>query len=182
MRKVFAKKLTSRKELLTNIELIDGSAAAFDSRRTFPAAFLSGSFDHFLDDRERLASLKNIHKHLKPDGILVFDVFLELMKETTLSLAGKAMIGNAEYRRFVGGEIIGNGKKKTNLVFEKYIDGKFAERIIEHSLVGIIDHNKLYHLLNKSGFKVSKEFSDYDFTSFKKGDSLLIVEAIKIKT
>ena len=179
MRREFLKKLSKRRDLIERISLIAGNAMSFNLDRTFPAAFLSGSFDHFLDDDERLASLANINRHLDSEGKLVFDVFLELMKETPFSPAGMVKKGGLEYRRFWGGKLLPDGKKEILLTYEIYESGKLIERIEERSLVGVIDRQKLHRLLGETGFAVQREFSNYDFTKFQDGDSLLIVEAVK---
>lgn len=179
MRREFLKKLGQRRDFSEKIRLIVGDAASFDLGRTFPAAFFSGSFDHFLDDRERLSSLTNINKHLDQDGKLVFDLFLESTKGKQLSPAGTVKKNNLEYRRFVGGNLLPDGKKEVLLAFEIYENGKLIERIEERSLVGIIDRDNLHRLLREAGFEVKREFNNYDFTKFQNGDSLLIVEAIK---
>lgn len=179
MRGEFQNKLSQRPELLKNIELTAGDAMSFDLDRTFPAAFLSGTFDHFLDDKERLKSLQNIAKHLKVNGKLVFDVFLGLMKDSPLSPAGKLKKGDTEYRRFVGDRILPDEKMEVVLVFETYESGKLKERIEERSIVGLIQRERLHHLLKESGFEVKNEFANYDFARYKQGDSLLIIEAVK---
>lgn len=179
MRREFLKKLSKRRDLLEHISLIEGNAMSFNLDRTFPAAFLSGSFDHFLDDRERLSSLTNINKHLDQNGKLVFDVSLEPLKNKPLSPAGTAKKDNLEYRRFVGGKLLPDEKKEVLLVFELYESGNLIERIEERSLVGIIDRSKLHRLLKQAGFEVRREFGSYDFANFRNGDSQLIVEAIK---
>ncbi len=179
MRREFLKKLGQRREFSDRVTLVAGDAMSFDLGRTFPAIFLSGIFDHFLNDEERLSSLSNISKHLTQNGKLVFDVSLEPAKDTPLSPSGTAEKGNLEYRRFVGGKLLPDEKKEVHLVFETYESGKLLERIEERSLVGILDRKNLHRLLEKTGFEVKREFNDYDFTRFQDGDSLLIVEAVK---
>ena len=179
MRRESQKKLSERRELSKNIELIGGDAMSFDLGRKLSAAFLSGTFDHFLNDEERLSSLKNIGKHLKPNGKLVFDVFLGLMKDSPLSPAGKVKKGDIEYRRFVGDRILPDEKMEVILVFETYKAGKLMERIEERSIVGLVQRERLHHLLKQGGFEVRNEFGNYDFSKFKQGDSLLVIEAIK---
>ncbi len=101
------------------------------------------------------------------------------MKDTSLSPAGTVKKNNLEYRRFVGSKSLPGEKKEVRLVFEICESGKLTERIEERSLVGITDRDKLHRLLRETGFQVKREFSNYDFTKFKSGDSLLIVEAVK---
>lgn len=179
MRAQFEKKLSTHPDISKNIELVPGDAMSFNLDRAFPAAFLSGTFDHFLNDEERLQSLKNIGKHLKPNGKVIFDVFMGLMKDSPLSPAGKVKKGDTEYRRFVGNRLLPDGKMETLLVFETYQSGKLKERIEEKSVAGIIHREHLHQLLEKSGFEVKNEFANYDFAKYKEGNSLLIIEAVK---
>jgi SAM-dependent methyltransferase len=179
MRREFEMKLARQPDLSTRIRLVAGRADLFDLGRTFSVAFLSGSFDHFLDDAERISSLANIARHLDLKGTLVFDVFLGLMGDSPLSPAGTVKVDTKEYRRLVGGKVLAGHKKETRLVFETYEDGELVERIEEISIVGITDRHRVHRVLAESGFAVRKEWGDYDFTPYQEGDSLLIVEAVR---
>jgi hypothetical protein len=165
--------------LSARIDLLPGEASSFSLDRTFSVAFLSGSFDHFLDDKERISSLVNIARHLDRKGTLVFDVFLGLMGNSPLSPTGTVRVGTKEYRRFVGGKVLPGHKKETHLIFETYEHDKLIERIEEISQVGITNKRGIHRVLAESGFAVRKEWGDYDFTPYREGDSLLIVEAVK---
>jgi SAM-dependent methyltransferase len=179
MRREFGRKLANRPDLAGRIRLIAADARSFDAGRTFRAAFLSGTFDHFLDDGERRASLVNIARHLTPGGILVFDVFLGLMGDSPLSPAGTAQAGDEEIHRFVGGTVVPGQGKETVLVFEVYRDGEVLNRIQERSWVGIISQEDVHRLLAETGFSVRHEYASYQFANFRQGDDLLIVEAVK---
>ena len=179
MRREFETKLAGQPDLSGRIDLLPGDASSFNLGRTFSAAFLSGCFDHFLDDRERMSSLTNIARHLNKRRPLVFDVFLASMGDSPLSAAGSVKVGSREYRRFVGGRVLPGHRKETHLVFETYEDGKLMERIEEVSLVGVISRSGIHRVLAESGFTVREEWGDYDFTPYQEGDSLLLVEAVK---
>ena len=179
MRREFEIKLAQQTDLATRIRLVAGQANSFTLGRTFSVAFLSGSFDHFLDNKEQISSLANIARHLDTRGALVFDVFLGLMGDSPLSPAGTVRIGTKEYRRLVGGKVLPGQKKETQLVFETYEDGDLVERIEEISVVGITNKHEMHHVLAESGFAVRKEWGDYDFTPYQEGDSLLIVEVVR---
>lgn len=180
MRREFLKKLSWESDIKDNITLIEGDATSFNFGRTFPAIFLSGCFEHFINDDERLLSLLNINKHLILNGILVFDVLIGQMKDSPLSPAGVVRKGDSECRRFVGGKVLPDKKKAVILIFEEYRDGKLINRIEEHSTIGIIERQKIHSILSKSGFKVNNEFSNYDYTPYTEGDETLIIEAVKI--
>jgi SAM-dependent methyltransferase len=175
MRREFKKKLAGRKE---TIQLIAGNAATFTIARSFPLAFLSGCFDHFLESRERRAALANIGSHLAPGGTLVFDVFLGLMGNRPLSPAGEARLGSMLIRRMVRAKAVSATKQRMELVFEIYKCGNLSERIEETGMVRITDRQDIHRVLRETGFEVRQEWSDYNFTPYNEGDSLLIIEAV----
>jgi SAM-dependent methyltransferase len=177
MRREFQQKLTRFPHLHDRIILIAGDAQSFDAGRPFPAAFLSGTFDHFLDDAERRASLINIGRHLMPHGVFVFDIFLGLMKDSPLSPAGIVQNGEREYQRFVASRSLSGEMQETRLVFETYHRGRLTERVEDLGLVGVIDRTRVHSLLQETGFVLKAEYRDYDFSEFHIGDTLLIIEA-----
>jgi SAM-dependent methyltransferase len=184
MRREFENKLSQRPDLTDRIHLIGGDAETFDIDRTFQVAFLSGVFDHFLDDDERIQSLRNIGRHLSPDGIVIFDVFLGLMEDQPLKPAGVAKLDDREIRRYVGGNILPdkkNRKKRVELVFEVCHGGTIIERIVEQGLVGITSREDVHRVLKSAGFEVRGEWSDYDFSPYRDEDSLLLVAAAKCR-
>jgi SAM-dependent methyltransferase len=178
MRDQFRRKLDRHPYLRDRITLVPGDAASFRVGRTFGVAFLSGTFDHLLDRTERLASLRNIARHLEPGGTFVFDVFLGLMGDSPPVAAGRVRRGEREYRRFVARRMLPDRRMRVTLIFETYRDGELVRLIEEESVVGIVDRDEVHDLLAQAGFSVRREFSDYDFTPFQPGDDLLIVDAV----
>jgi SAM-dependent methyltransferase len=178
MRAQFEEKLDQRPDLRDWITLVPADAASFRLEQTFAAAFLSGTFDHFLDHTERLASLQNIARHLEPSGTLVFDVFLGLMGDSPLTPAGRAQRKDREYRRFVGRRTLPGRRVQVELVFEIYQNNDLVERIEQESIAGVVSRDQVRDVLAQAGFSVRREFSDYDFTPFQEGDELLIVDAV----
>jgi SAM-dependent methyltransferase len=176
MRREFQHKLSQHPHLQDRVTLLAGDAQSFNVGRQFPAAFLSGSFDHFLDDDERRIALINIGRHLTTHGVLVFDIFLSLMKETPLSPAGIVRNGEREYRRFMASRSLPGDMQETKLVFETYHRGKLIERVEDCGLVGVIDRARVHLLLEETGFVVRAEFGDYQFSAFQDGE-LMIIEA-----
>jgi SAM-dependent methyltransferase len=178
MREEFQKRVAQRPDLRERIMLVPGGAASFHLERRFAAAFLSGTFDHFLDRAERLASLKNIGRHLEPGGTLVFDVFLGLMGDSPITPAGRVQRAGREYRRLVGRRTLPGHQVQVRLIFEVYRNGELVEQIEERSVVGIVDRGQVQDLLSRAGFSVRREFSDYGFTPYRAGDDLLVVDAV----
>jgi SAM-dependent methyltransferase len=205
MRREFEGKLALRPDLAGRIKLYAGDARSFKLGRTFPAAMLSGTSDHFLDDEERVASLTNVAGHLSPGGVLVFDVFLGLMRDTPSALAGEVTVGRRVIRRSVGTRR-DDDQMEVTLVYEVFepsdvngvgttfsptsldatkvvLDGKrrphLVERIEEHGWVGITTREGVHRALAEAGLELRQEFGDYDRRPFRAGDPLLIVDATK---
>lgn len=179
MRHEFEKKLAGQPELSKRITLVDADASTFHFERKFQAAFLSGCFDHFLDDTQRLDSLNNIASHLETGGLLIFDVFLGLLEERPCSPGGLIQSGGLEYRRYIARKSMADNTQLTHLVYETYREGRLLERVEEDSLVGVISWENILRLLGKAGFRVNRAFNNYDFTPYQDESSLLIVEARK---
>jgi SAM-dependent methyltransferase len=182
MREEFEKKLIGHAELRERIQIIPSNAASFEIEKSFPMAFLSGSFDHFVTGGERKASLGNINRHLLPGGILVFDVFLGLMVNRPLSPAGETKIGSKRIRRLVGCQVLTPERLEVELVYEVYRSGEMVERIREIGLVGITSRQEVNRVLEEISFGVKKEWGGYEFKPFDEGDSMLIIEAVKVKS
>jgi len=177
MREQLRLKLTGYPEVSDRVKVVADDAASFDLNRTFPLAILSGTYDHFLNREERLASLRNIARHLRPAGLLVFDVFLGLMGSSPLSPAGEIQRGDRTYRRFVGRRVLPGQKVEVELVFEVYRGAELAERVEQRSVAAITDRDQIHRVLAEAGFSIRREFSDYDFSPYREGDELLILEA-----
>jgi SAM-dependent methyltransferase len=178
MRAQFEKKLDRRPDLRCWITLVPGDAASFRLERTFAAAFLSGTFDHFLDRAERLASLQNVARHLAPGGTLLFDAFLGLMDDSPLTPAGRVHRAGREYRRLVGRRTLPGHRVQIKLIFEIYRNDELVKRIEQESSAGVVDRDQVHDLLALAGFSIRREFSDYDFTPYRAGDELLVVDAV----
>jgi SAM-dependent methyltransferase len=179
MRREFRKKLAKHPELLNKIQIVANNAARFKLPRSFSVAYLSGTFDHFVDEDQRKSSLENIARHLDQGGKLVFDVFLGLMRDSQLSPAGMASVGNRVVRRLVGAQVLPTRQQMfVEIVYEIYKNEQLIERIEEKSLVGIIDRNRLNRILDETGFEIRNEWGGYDLEPYVDGDSLLLIEAV----
>jgi SAM-dependent methyltransferase len=179
MRRQFKRKLSEKARYLENIMLIGGDAGSFSLKRFFPAVFMSGVFDHLLDDAERLGVLKNIGNHLGTGGTFVFDASIVSLENNPLRQAGTFRIGSREYQRFLSSKMLTKSTKQITLVFEIYDSGNLIECIEERGVVGVVAREKILDLLNCCDFTVLNEYGDYDFTRYKEGSELLIIDAMK---
>ena len=179
MRDMFTDKLAERFELEKNILLVAGTAATFSLDRLYRAAFFSGSFDHLLDDRQRTEALENVARHLHPQATLVLDIGLGLMKDSPMSLADTAVSGGLELRRLVGSKVLPGKIVEVTLIFETYSRELMIDYVEQKSLAGVVTRRHLHDLLARTGFHIKNEYSDYDFSPYRHGDDLLIIETVK---
>ena len=178
MRKEFLKKLINQSELTDKITLIDGDVQTFKISEIFPTIFLSGTFDH-IPDSDRVISFKNINRHLKIGGKLIFDVYVGGMKDSPLSLTDTVKKEIYEYKRFISTKVFPDNTMEVMLVYEVYKQGNLTEKIEQRSSAVVTTRTKVNQLLNETGFTIRKEFGNYDCSPFREGDSFLIIEAIK---
>lgn len=175
----FKRKLSLKEHLEDKIFLINEDAFSFNLSKTFSVSILSGTFDHFINDMERRKALENINKHLKTEGLLIFDVFIGLMIDSPLHPAGTAVEGNIEYRRYIESKILPEDILEVLLVYEIYEYGELTGYIEQKSSSGIITRKRVHQVLKSTGFKVQNEYSDYDFSPYGGEEELLIIESVK---
>jgi len=173
----FRRKLAEAPDAAGHITLIQADAVSFRLPEIFPAAFMAGSFDHLLTDRERLAALGNISRHLEPGGKLILDFYWGLMIDAPLSHSDEARDGERTIRRLVGREVLPDRTVRINIVHEIYRDGRLEDRIEQFSRAGIIERERFHQLLAETGFRLLAEYRDYDLAPYREGDQMLLIEA-----
>jgi hypothetical protein len=67
---------------------------------------------------------------------------------------------------------------EVKLIYEVYQDPALVEWTEQHSVAAITDWDQVHPVLAQAGFSVRRLFSGYDFTPYREGDELLIVEAV----
>ncbi|MFX0052484.1 MAG: hypothetical protein ACFE8U_14455 [Candidatus Hermodarchaeota archaeon] len=103
------------------------------------------------------------------------------MKDSPLSLIDTIKKGELEYQRFIKQKILPKNKIDVHLIFKILKKGEIIEEIVQKSSASVITRKNVHKLLDKTGFKITNEFRDYNFAPFTKGSSLLIIEAVKEK-
>ena len=180
MRREFLMKMEKSPKLANNITLVTGDAQTFQLTEIFDVAFLSGSFDH-IPKTERIKSFQNINHHLKPEGKLIFDIYIEGMKDSPLSPIDSIKVGDYEYKRFIGTKILPDNIIDVVLIYKTYKKGKLIEKIEQRSSAFTTTRTDVHQLLEETGFSTQNEYCDYQFSPFKEGDQLLVIEALKIR-
>ena len=178
MRDVLAAKLRKKPELGEKVTVSSGTAESFDLGKTFRVILLPAAFDHFMDDEERLASLRNIARHLEPGGRFVFEIYLAY-GDYDPHEGARVTVGDTEYVRSNEVEVEGDAVTFT-MTFEIKRPGEPVETIVQTSIGAISTREHVLELLDEAGFEVVAELSDYDFAkSFNDGDPMLVIVATK---
>jgi len=175
----FRRKLGEHPDAAGRITLMQADAVSFRVDRTFPAAFMAGSFDHLLSDRERRTALRNIARHLEPGGKLTLDAYWGLMTDSPIRYSDEARDGERTVRRLVGREVRSDRTVKIHLVYEIYRDGRLEDRIEQFSRAGIIERQRIHRLLAGAGFRLQAEYRGYDLAPYREGDEMLLIEVEK---
>lgn len=179
MRREFKKKLRGHKDVAGRIVLKAGEAGSFKIDRTFCYAFMSGVFDHFLNDRYRLSALRNVYRHLEPGGRFVFDLTGTRPEADQCLPAGQYRLDNKIIRRYVRNQLYREDRYRVTIVYEIEESGSRRKRIEEKGLVGFVGRKRIRALLHKVGFRIVHEYGGYDSSDYVGGNKLLIVEALK---
>lgn len=181
MRAEFERKLLADPDAAARITLVDGDAASFSLERAFPVALMAGVFEHLLTPEARLAALTNIARHLEPGGLLVFDIFLAALADEPLTPAGRVSRDGREYRRYLATRQLGPNLGETLLRYEVYQDGQRLQRVEQRQRVALTSLEEIENLLAQAGLAVRLTFRDYQFTPYMPGDSLLVVDAVRVR-
>lgn len=179
MRDMFKEKLEDLPHLKDKIIIIEAEAKEFHLPQCYPAAILSGCFDHFLTPKERYQAMNNIYHHLKTKGRIIFDVFLGLMKEKSWVSAGVKEKEGKTIKRLIKTEGMKNNILQVTLLYQVYQNDIKITEDIQHSQAAITTFEEIIDLLSQIGFTITNKWGNYQCTPFVEGDKLLILEAEK---
>ncbi|TFF84881.1 class I SAM-dependent methyltransferase [Candidatus Heimdallarchaeota archaeon] len=179
MREEFQKKMNNYPELENKITIIPADAKSFSLNEKFEGAFLSGTFDHILTNKERKSVLTNIYQHLTKNGQITFDIFIGEMKSSPISLIDKIKKDNREYHRFIGREKLSDGTINVKLIYKVYENEELIETVIQHSIAKEVTREEVHQILHKTGFQIIQEFGSFTMNPYSPEDEILIVLAQK---
>ncbi len=177
MRSIFQEKLSYLPHLKEKIAIVNSEADNFHLSEFFPAAILSGCFDHFLTPSERYQALVNIFNHLDPKGRILFDVFLGAMKDQSWIPAGEKERDEKTIKRLLKTECLKNNILKVTLLYQVYKNDEKISEDIQLSQAAITTLEEIEILLSKVGFNITNKWGSYQRTPFVHGGKLLILEA-----
>jgi len=139
--------------------------------------FPSCSFDHLLDPGDQRAALRNIRKHLEPDGRYVFDLYLaeELKADRGWFVQRKTLQDGSQVIR--SGYHVTRPERRLmslDMWYDHVVDGRVTERYYEGSDVYVHDAEWVRALLDESGYEVVEEYGDHHGKPYEEGDDMIV--------
>lgn len=173
-----ARRKISEKGLWDRVTLTHGDMAGFDlPEKGFSMAFVAvRSFMHLFTQESQLGCLGCTHRHLKPGGILVMDLYaprysklaqppeeeFTVRKEYTLPNGNRVI----HKRRWMGTDLVNQINSET-ILFEEYDpDGGLVRTRTVPLETRYTFRYELELLLDKAGFVVQSIFRDYEMNPY----------------
>jgi ubiquinone/menaquinone biosynthesis C-methylase UbiE len=162
------------------VRWVEAPADGFDLPERFDLAIMTAHvFQVFLDDRETLAALFNIHRHLGPGGHLVFEsrnpevraweAWTQATTRRTEEVPGIGPVDVFYQMRHVEGERVTFDTVFTLLQTE--------EQRISESTLRFAPKDKIVALVEEAGFRIESMFGDWDRSPFGPASPEIIVIA-----
>lgn len=173
-----ALKVKAKKENI-KIKTICADMRSFKLREKFDAVIITyRTFQHMYSVDDQIKALKNIKKHLKPNGLLIFDVY-----NPNLNYIQK---GNWQWRKDSTIKLL-DAKQEVKIYYRNRYDmGEqmmYQEFLIKHSngrkniaflKMRFFFRFEIDHLLRLTGFKVKNLYGDFLKNKFRNNSSEMV--------
>lgn len=182
MRAIALSKILYKAHARPYLTVLGGDASTFKLKRLFKLIYAAGVYVHILSDAEHIAVLKNVHKHLADDGLFVFslmDIDPALWIDHPPKVVDTLHIGEVEYRRIFGQEMLSENTCKYRTIYQAIHDGEVIERVENQAHGYFITREQMHDFLSQTGFEIINEYGDVNFTPFEEGSAQVIIEARK---
>lgn len=159
------------------VTLVSGDVRAFELPERFALATLPFRvLQHIIEVDDQMAALRAVHRHLRPDGRLAFDVFCvnpgmtrgEPWAEERPDFGPVPLPGGGTLRRAhrITGFHPGRQVNDTELIYHiRHADGR-EERLVHTFPFRYYYPFELRHLLARCGFEIDAVYGDFARTPF----------------
>ncbi len=142
------------------LAFVRGDIRNFDLRRTFDAAIcMDGAFTHLLTERDLLAHLRAVRRHLTPDGVYVFEFAQPLARETE----GPGWIDHDGSPRILWLYDLAFDRRRHLLTAENrffaYEGDRLLRRLVDTNSTRLVSVPLLRRLLPRAGMRLVRVFS-----------------------
>jgi len=164
------------------VKLVEGNMTDFDTGEKYQLVTIPfRPFQHLVTVGEQKACLACIHRHLSPEGLLVFDVFNPNFARLGANPGNEYEKEDLPEKRLPDGRKLRRTNRLTGfhrdrqyndvelIYYITYPDGK-TERLVQAFPMRYFFRYEIEHLLEICGFKVVDLFGDFDKSAYS-GDS-----------
>ncbi len=154
-----------------------GDMSDFELGRSFALITIPfRPFQHLLTVEDQLSCLRCIHRHLEPEGRLVFDVFNPSLEVLVSDSVGQELGEEPEFTTPDGRTVVRRHKfvardplqqvNQMELIYNvTHPDGR-TERLIQAFSMRYLFRFEAEHLLVRCGFEIEHVYADYDKTPY----------------
>jgi SAM-dependent methyltransferase len=174
----------------SRVTLVEGSMTAFDLGRRFALITIPfRAFSHLITVDEQLACLRCVHRHLEPEGLLIFDVFEPRLdrildpkwREEQEDFPEAPLPDGRTVRRTSRDPGVNFGAQTIQVEFHYYIRdaaGNVSD-LQENFPLRYYFRHELEHLLVRSGFELVARYGAFDRSPLTDEPREMIVTARK---
>ncbi len=155
------------------VELIQGDMRSFDLGKKFNLITTPfRPFQHLITTKDQIRCLENIHRHLKPGGTFILDIFNPSLKGITADNLGKEVGAEPEFTTPEGIKVRRYNKTIHRDHFKQILDVELIyylthpdgreERIVHTFQMRYLFRYEAEHLLARCGFEVLNLYADYE--------------------
>ncbi len=155
------------------VQLVQGDMRQFKLEREFKLATIPfRPFQHLVTVADQMACLTSIHRHLAPDGRLVFDVFNPSLESLTRENFGEEFGDEPPFSTPDGRRVVRKHKiverdrfaqiNYVELVYYVTHPDGMQERLVHAFPMRYLFRFEAEHLLARCGFEVERVYADFE--------------------
>ncbi len=168
-------------EVQSRIEMVRDDMRSFDLGREFPLITTPfRCFQHLMAVEDQMACLKCIHRHLKPDGHMILELFNPSMKYLVDDRRMEEMGDDPPFTMPDGRTVLRRWRNSARDFFKQILDAEIIyyvthpdgreERLVHSFQMRYLFRYEAEHLLARTGFEVEHLYADIDKSHFGSKD------------
>lgn len=178
MRSALLTKVAQRPEIHPLVTVLPDEGSGFELGRAVPLAYADKVLQHFLTDDEMLAMLRNVRRHLEPEGLFLFDAMgAQEPRDVPPTVWGERRVGEMLYRSTWEVRMLSQHYYKLDVLYETLHGDHLVERAGYFTVGRYVRREIMHRLLKQTGFEVAGEVVAYDGSPFTSREERMVIEA-----
>jgi len=168
------------------VRLQQGDFRHFDLGQTFALAYCGfNSFLHLIETEDQLAALRCWRRHLRPDGMLVLDIYNPDLARLAAADGSFALAdrwddpagGRVIYKLFASEVDFAAQVVLLHTFYDAVDAAGQVQRTVAHKTTRLLFRRELALLLAQAGFQQVRYFGDYDLSPWESGSPRILAAA-----